>query len=401
MRSLVTYLVVPLSVVASLTAAIRPSQVLTSGTTGFQSFGSAVAVDAGTMVIGAPRTGDNLSGAAYIYTQRDSTWTLEQRLLPPHPLPTFGSFGDSVAVSGDTVAIGVGSESSEEGQTYVYRRGATGWALEQIIPARGQVAIDGDTLVVTDYAASVQRGELDLDEGGSADVFVRSNGSWSFQQHLTASDARESDYFGRSVAIEGNTIVLGAIGDLDTSDESGAAYVFQREGTTWTEIQKLRASDPQRAGDFGRALDLNGDLLVIGAPGYVDWTGQYQQPGFAYIFVRSGDTWTQQQKLSASDAVPRNGFGYSIAVTENQIFVGQFDSSPSVYQDLLSGSVYVFRPRGGSWIEQGKLAPNAGLVPDLFGVFLAADQGTLVVGDPTIWGSAYVYEKLPRGRLRH
>jgi len=380
---------------------VAPSQILTSGTNGFQSFGTSVTVDGRTMVIGAPYSGDRHTGAAYIYSQQDGTWTLEQRLLPPHPLQTFGYFGMSVAVNGDTVVIGVGSESSDPNETYVYVRGTNGWTLQQILDVRGHVAIHGDNILVGDYSASVHRGTSDLDEAGVAYVFVRSSGVWTLQQRLNASDARASDYFGRGVAIEGDTAVIGAIGDLSTSDESGAAYVFIRNGTNWAQMQKLRASDPQRAADFGRALDLHGDVLVIGAPGYVDSTDQYRQPGHAYVFFRSGGTWAQQEKLTASDAAPRDGFGVSVAVTDHQIFVDQFSSSPSVYTELRPGSVYVFRRLGGSWVEQGKLAPNAGQVPDVFGIAVAADRDTLVVGDPTIVGSAYVYERLVFGRLRH
>jgi hypothetical protein len=383
---------------ASPPSGVAPTQVLTSGTNGLQGFGTSIAIDGRTMVIGAPWTG---SGAAFIHEQHGSTWTLTRELGPPHPLPTFGYFGQSVGVSGDTVVIGLGVEGSYVGESYVYRRGgANRWDLEQIIPSQGLVAINGDTIVVAHYAASVQRGQVDVDEAGAAYVYARTNGTWTFQQELTANDARDSDYFGRGLAIDGHTIVIGAIGDLSTSDESGAAYVFQLQADRWVQTQKLRAGDPQRAGDFGRALDLKGDLLVVGMPGYVDWTDQYRIQGFAYVFVRSGNIWIQQQKLSASDAAPRDGFGVSVGVTEHQIVVGQFNSSAPDYTKLLSGAAYVFRRQAGSWIEQGKLAPNTGQKPDIFGLTLAADGDTLVVGDPTIVGSAYVYEKLVLGRLR-
>ena len=387
--------------VTAAPSAVLPTQLVVPDTNGFIRFAGAIAIEGDRMVLGAPGSGTFLTGAAYAYAREDGQWKLKQHLLPPHPLPTFGYYGASVALSGDALVISVGAESSSEGQTYVYRADTKGWALEQIIPARGLVAIDGDTIVVTDYGATVQRGAAEFGEAGAAEVYVRSNGVWSMQQRLTAGDPIDSGYFGRDVVIQSDTLVIGAIGDLSTSDESGAAYVFMRDGIgRWAQTQKLRASAPQRAGDFGRAIVLKGDLLVIGAPGYVDWTDQYPKPGYAYIFTRAGNTWTEQQRLSASDTTPRNGFGYSVAIDGRQVIVGQFKSSAPTYDGLRSGAAYIFSERGGEWVERGKIVPDVGDAPDLFGTIAAADGDTLVMGDPKIQGSAYVYERLVISRLR-
>jgi hypothetical protein len=216
------------------------------------------------------------------------------------------------------------------------------------------------------------------------------------QRQIYASDPQRAGYFGRGVAIRGDTAVVGAIGDLSTGDESGSAYVFNRTGTDWTQTQKLRASDPQRAADFGRCVALQNNLIVIGAPGYVDVNapGSYTNSGAAYVFSRSGSQWIQEQKLAFSEPAPKDGFGFAVACSERQILVGQLNEANFSYDTVPSGSVTIFQRMGGIWREQGKLAPNAGMAGDLFGATVVLDGHTIVVGDPDFFGTAYVYEGL-------
>jgi hypothetical protein len=199
-----------------------------------------------------------------------------------------------------------------------------------------------------------------------------------------------------AVAIRGDTAAVGAIGDLGTGDESGSAYVFARAGTNWTQTQKLRASDPQRAADFGRRLALRDNVLVIGAPGYVDVNapGSYTNSGAAYVFSRSGSQWIQEQKLGFSTPAPKDGFGFAVACSERQILIGQLNEANFSYDTVPSGSVTVFQRTGGVWRDQGKLAPNAGMAGDLFGGAVVTDGNTIVVGDPDFFGAAYVYQGL-------
>ena len=127
------------------------------------------------------------------------------------------------------------------------------------------------------------------------------------------------DNFGDSVAIAGDTIVVGAPGDDDNGSDSGSAYVFTRTGTTWTEQAKLTASDGAADDYFGSSVAIAGDTIVVGASGDDD---EWQCSGSAYVFTRTGTTWTEQAKLTASDGAANDHFGGSVAIAGDTIVVG-------------------------------------------------------------------------------
>ena len=193
------------------------------------------------------------------------------------------------------------------------------------------VSIDGNTAVVGAL--------LHDDDGlssGSAYVFVRSAGIWTQQAKLTASDAAANDLFGISVAIDGDTAVIGASGDRDAGFNTGSAYVFVRSGTSWTQQAKLTAGDAAADDTFGFSVSIDGDTAVVGAP-FDDDAGNFS--GSAYVFVRSGTSWTQQAKLTASDAAAGDLFGFSVSIDGDTAVVGVLlddDAGTS------SGSAYVF-----------------------------------------------------------
>ena len=181
--------------------------------------------------------------------------------------------------------------------------------------------------------------------------------SWSEQQKLVANDGAEEDDFGFSMVLSGDTLVVGASYDSnDNGSNSGSAYVFVPSGTTWTQQQKLVASDGAANDDFGISVALSGDTLVVGAA-LDDDNGSTS--GSVYVFVRSGTTWTQQQKLVASDGVAYDEFGGSVTLDGDTLVVGAAldDDNGSA-----SGSVYVFVRSGTSWSLQQKLVASDGAV---------------------------------------
>ena len=195
------------------------------------------------------------------------------------------------------------------------------------------VALDGDTALVGAYR--------DNDRGlssGSAYFFTRSGGLWTQQQKLTASDGAEGDSFGNSVALDGDTALVGAYIDDDRGSESGSAYFFTRSGGVWTQQQKLTASDGAEGDSFGSSVALDGDTALVGAYGDDDLGSN---SGSAYIFTRSGGVWTQQAKLTALDGAAWDSFGYSVALDGDTVLVGANGDD-----DLgsNSGSVYFFHP---------------------------------------------------------
>ena len=173
-----------------------------------------------------------------------------------------------------------------------------------------QVSIDGDTLVTT---ARLDDGTFQ--NSGSAYVFRLVGNTWTEEAKLTASDSSAEDMFGRSISLSGDTAVVGAVLGDGAQTDSGAAYVFRRSGTTWTQEAKLIASDGAALDLFGRWVDIDGDTAVVGA--YVA-----DASGAVYVFQRTGTTWTQEAKLTANDGQPTDYFGANLAINNDTIVVG-------------------------------------------------------------------------------
>jgi len=303
-------------------------------------FGRSVALDGDTAVIGADYDDAKglKSGSAYVFVRSGTTWTQQQKLVASDGEAT-DHFGSSVAVDDNTALIGCQWDDingiATSGSVYVFVRSGTTWIQEQKIVANdgvagdrfgAGVALDNDTALISTVSGSVY-------------VFVRSGTTWTQQQKLVASDGATGDNFGyysRSVALDGDTALIGATGDDDKGTDSGSAYVFVRSGTTWTQQQKLVAGDGFAEDKFGYSVALAGDTAVISAI-FEDDKGS--ESGSIYLFVRSGTTWSQQQKLVASDGGAGDQFGYSVALDDNTIVIG------ALYDDdkgETSGSAYVF-----------------------------------------------------------
>src|SRR5215468_7568925 len=228
---------------------------------------------------------------------------------------------------------------------------------------------------------------------GSAYVFARSGAVWNQQQKLEAPDAAASDLFGQSVAISGDTIVVGApLDDGAGAVDQGSAYVFALSGGFWSHQQKLAAPDPAVNDEFGSKVAINGDTIVVGAP-LDDGAGGDSQ-GSAYVFTRSGGFWSHQQKLEAPDADEGGEFGLSVAISGATLVVGsRNDGAAGVNQ----GSAYVFARIGEVWSQQQKLEASDAEAGDQFGFSVGISGGTIVVGSTfgNSPSSAYVFVQPP------
>ncbi|NOT02614.1 MAG: hypothetical protein HOP29_18565 [Phycisphaerales bacterium] len=321
----------------------------------------------------------------------------EQKLIAAD-IDANDEFGRSVSVSGDTAVVGAYGHDvagSVFGSAYVYLRSGGVWTQQHNLTALDAETGDGlgVSVSVSDETAVV--GAWDDDDAGtssgSAYVFVRAGAVWTQQQKLTASDAAAGDLFGVSVSVSGDTAVVGAYGDDDAGLVSGSAYVYVRCGEAWIQQQKLTASDGAASDFFGISVCVSGDTAVVGAE--LD-DGAVSDSGSAYVYVRSGGVWTEQQKLTAADAAAGDQFGISVSVSEDTAAVGAVgdDSAGS-----FSGSAYVFVRSGGVWTQQQKLTASDAAAGDQFGVRVSVDGDTAVVGAPRDGdagddsGSAYVY----------
>jgi hypothetical protein len=304
-------------------------------------YGTSVAIDGDIAVIGAPRYLGGQLGAAYVFRRNGTTWSLQQRLMNNQ-----FTFGASVAVSGETIVVG---DTSGTGQALVYRWNGTTWALQATLlgPDRGpgdlfgnSVAIEGDTIVVGALADNIPA----ADDAGSVTVFQRSGTTWTQQAFLTASDPHFSDFFGCSVALNGNTLAVGAY-NADTPGvavDAGAAYVFQRNGTTWSQTAKLVASDGKPGDRLGFSIALNGDTIVSGAA-YYDLPNR-QNAGATYVFQRTNSVWTQTSVEFTDTGAPGDLYGNGVAISGNTIITGEPNQDRNSIDDIGSGFAYTFRP---------------------------------------------------------
>ena len=374
---------------------IEEAKLLADDGASTDNFGESAAVSGDAALLGAPGD-DSDTGSAYVFVGTDGAWTRQK--LSASDGATGDDFGVSVALSGDTALVGAAGDETNTGAFYYFHGSGTTWhQFDKLTASDGStgdefgiaVAISGDTALIGARGHDSNK--------GAAYVFTRSGITWSLQQKLTASDAAASDLFGTSVALDGDIAVIGASGD---ESSQGAAYVFNRIGSTWTQQAKLTASDGASSDYFGVSVALSGYCALVGATGDDDLGSS---SGSAYLFERAGGTtWFQRAKLTASDGASDDFFGISVALTGSTevgstILVGAHGDD-----DLgsFSGSAYVFtriRNPNTTFPQVAKLTASDGAGGERFGraVALSGDAG--VVGayqdddNGSGSGSAYVF----------
>jgi hypothetical protein len=363
---------------------IGPDQkVLASDASALNSFGNSVAISGDTAIVAARGNDAGAGiqqGAAYIFTRSGSRWT-QQAKISAADGAAGDFFGYSVALSGDTAIVGAYESNGaalNSGSAYVFTRSGSLWTQQAKLTAAdgatgelfgGAVALSADTAIVAAW--------LDDDAGtdsGSAYIFTRSGSMWTQQAKIAALDGAAGDNFGRAVALSGDMAIVGAFADDAAGSDSGSAYIFTRSGSTWAQQAKLIASDGAANDLFGISVALWGDTAIIGANGDDDGGAS---SGAAYIFVRSGSAWSQQAKLTASDKTAGDSFGWSVALSGDRAIVGANGDGDAGSQ---SGSAYIFRRSGTTWIQHGKLAAIDGAADDQFGYSVALSGDTAIAG---------------------
>ena len=447
-----------------------------TGELGGDNFGWSVASSGDTMVIGAPGEDSNAtgvngkqtnnsardSGAAYVLVRDGTNW-VQQAYLKASNTGGNDVFGFSVAISGDTVAVGARWESSNAtgvngnqsnnsasaaGAVYVFVRSGTNWMQQAYLKASNtgasdifgrSMAISGDTMVISaaledSNATGVNGNQTNnsATDSGAAYVFVHDGTNWVQQAYLKASNTGAVDWFGFSVALSGDTIVIGATQEdsnatgingnqtNNSATDSGAAYVFVRDGTNWMQQAYLKASNTGAGDNFGYSVAISGDTLVVGAnlegSKAAGVNGNQSDnsalhAGAAYVFVREGTNWSQQAYLKASNPGgldPSLGpilgsgdeFGRSVAIFGDTVVVGAANedgNATGVNGDQsdenapLAGAAYVFVRSATSWSQQAYLKPSNtrtfdgffGEIPNSaleFGISVAISGDTVVVG---------------------
>jgi len=362
--------------------------------------GSGVAIFGDTAVVGACKdddAGEN-SGSAYVFTRVGTTW-VQQAKLVADDAAAGDRFGYCVAIYKDTILVGSfldDDAGSDSGSAYVFTRVGPTWVQQAKLVTDDAAAGARFGTCCSLFEDIVVVGGYRVDgTDSSAYVFTRSGTTWTQRQKLVGGDTLADDHFGISVSVFDNTIVVGACYDDDAGEDSGSAYVFVCNGTTWNQQAKLAAVDAAASDLFGIGVAISGDTVVVGAC-QDDDAGS--DSGSAYVFTRSGTTWAQQAKLVAEDATAGDEFGGRISLSQNAVTIG------AKYNDDAgddSGSAYVFTRSGTTWIQQAKLVADDAAADDWFGNSVSICDDTVVVGAElnddagSSSGSAYVFKALP------
>lgn len=310
------------------------------------------------------------AGAVYVFVRTGGVWSEEQRLTAS-ALGSDAQFGQSVAISWEAMLVGEPYRDHGSGSAFVFRRAGSTWSEEARLDPPGTasfdrfgsaVTLEGDVLVVGAPSDDIPEGR----QAGSVSVFRRSGAAWTLEQKIVASDASDDDHFGAAVAISGDTVAVGAPGP---GFQVGAAYVFARSGGVWQQQQKLVAPG---APDFGFAVSVDGDSLVVGAP--TEDEAGVNSAGAAHVFVRTGSSWSLQQRLVSSAPENSARVGFAVAIEGDTTMVGVPGEG--------SGKVLAFRRTAGLWTQEGTLSASDGNPGDGFGWALSLAGDTLIVGAP-------------------
>jgi hypothetical protein len=401
-------------------------------------FGASVAVSntGETVVIGATHDEDGAesgaviedsAGSAYVFIRSDGTWTQQIKLVSDdRDQEQF--FGDAVALSGDgtTALITATGTQDNAGSAYVFIQSEETWTQQaKLVPDDGDsddsfgdsiaLSDDGTTAVITatgDEDGDSSGSNVVKDHAGSAYVFTQSDGTWTQQAKLVASDRDQNDSFGAAAAISsaGETAVIGAINDDDgdrsgsgtvIEDDAGSAYVFTHSNGEWTEQTELLPDDRAQDDQFGTAIAVSDDGATAVITASEDGNKNGDGAGSAYVFTRSGETWTQQVKLLPNDGDRDDSFGNAVAVSAGGATVVVGTADDDVTNGENAGSAYVFRQSDGTWTQQKKLIVDDGDRGDAFGssIALASDGVPAIISaanddDPNgdAAGAAYVFK---------
>lgn len=382
------------------------------------------------------------SGAAYIFVRKGTTWELQAYVKATNP-GVWDEFGASVAIDGDTVVVGAPYEDSNatgvggnqfndntinSGAAYVYKRFGLTWGPDAYLKATNtgvedqfgySVAVSGDKIVVgapfeDSNATGINGNQLDDTawSSGAAYVYTRVASTWSSQLYLKASNTGLEDWFGYDLGLSGQTLVVGAPLESshatgingDQSDNSakysGAAYVFQLAGEVVYQDAYIKASNTDNGDYFGTAVAIDGATLVIGARYEAgsaagvngdDTDNSLPDAGAAYVFAKSGSTWSQQAYLKTATTSGPDRFGMSVAISGDHIVVGApYERSKATGNDgdqtdtsvITAGAAFRFTRTGSTWSQDSYLKSSNTEWADRFGLSVA------IAGDTVFCGAA-------------
>lgn len=365
-------------------------------------YASAIDMCGDWLIVGAPLDDEIApnAGSAYLYHWNGSSWNNEHKLYASDAEEN-DQFGCSVAIFGDMALVGAMYEdtrASNAGAVYAYYYNGADWIEQKLMASDGEahnhfgksIDLDGTVAVV----GAPKRGE-NGNQSGVIYTFNRSGNTWTQSEKLCPSDNTLYDYFGGSVAISNDWIAVGSIGNdiVNISGNSGAVYFFQKQTGHWLEKDKVTGNNPEDNDEFGYAVDIYGDYALLTAWKEDD---NGSNSGSAYIFKKSGTSWLEQDKLLPSDGASSDYFGNSASLDGDYAVVGSAEHDYG--DDLDCGSVYVFERNVTVWSQTDILTADVITAEDFFGKAFAINGSVVVVGCPgdddngNNSGSVFTYE---------
>ena len=358
------------------------AQLLPTGAGDRAWLGYAVAMDGDTAVLGAPLADDlaDDAGAAYVYTWNDSAWVEAGQLLAGDGAAS-DEFGTSVAVSGGTIFVGAplhDAAALDAGAVYVFNFDGNDWVqTDKLTPTQLGLGDEFGTSVAIDGDYAIVGAPFDVTQGlsaGAAYAFVYEGlNGWVLQQRILPADGAALDRFGWSVALSGQTALVGAPLEDDAGLGAGAAYTFLAGGGQWMQEAKLLPTGWGSWQQFGSAVAIDGDTALVGAPG-----DDLRSPnaGAAFLFDRYDGGWTFiEQALPPAARADGFGFGARVAIDGNIALIGAFgadDLGPD------GGAVSALRRDEGVWIDDATLLPIDGLPQERFGAVAVSGSRAII-----------------------
>ncbi|MBL7148615.1 MAG: hypothetical protein ISS80_00910 [Candidatus Cloacimonetes bacterium] len=303
-------------------------------------FGESVSISGNYAIVGA-RFNDDSSGSAYLYQKNGNDW-FELDKIKASDSTNVELFGSSVFINGDYLIISSNLDyNNSSGAAYIYYNDGENWNEMDIITASGSpicdqygcsvgISVDGEYAIVGAY-----NDDENGYSSGAAYIYQRNGSEWNLQTKIMASDGTFDDWFGYSTFVSGNYLFIGAINDDDNGDDSGSVYIYENNGTNWEYHSKIISSNYSLTDHFGNSISVSGDYLAIGKHCY--------DQGEAYIFHFDGENWTEEIILLASDGFYGDHFGLSVSMSEDFVVVGAKDSD-----DVGISSAAYFYERQGS-----------------------------------------------------
>ena len=350
-------------------------------------FGFSAAIDGDTVLVGAFKAdinGVTDAGVAYVYVHNDNGWEQQAKLVA-EPMFAEDTLGGNVALKNDFAMLGAmlrDDKGKDSGAVVFFERQSTNWVQKQILTAPDGQAGDafGQSIALTDTHLVIGSPKKDAlgKDSGAAYIYQRKNGVWRYQTTITASDGVAGDLFGISVAIDGNTILVGADLHDKTAENAGAVYAYVLDKTGWKQEAKLMASDGGHTDIFGVRVAISGNTALISAR-RDDVDGIGTDAGSAYLFERKDRIWTEKMKLTSPDGKAHDRFGRGVALSKDFAVISAMNHDAN---GMDTGAIYIYKKNTNGWEYASKFTAKVSLPEDRFGWNVGISNDKAVIATP-------------------